>query len=81
MKETSQVVVEIKGVLGISKPFPQGGSWRLTIPKRVVERYELSDKIKRDVFFSYVFLDTDKGLLLLPLDKIVSPENIREALK
>jgi len=81
MEEEGKVEVKIKGPLGVAKPFPQGGVWRLTIPKKAVKEYNLEEKTKRKEFFSYLFLDTDKGILLLPLEKVVNPKNIKEALK
>jgi hypothetical protein len=81
MEEFGKITIRVKRLLGVAKPFPQGGVWRLTIPKRVVKEYKLEEKLKEKEYFSYIFLDTDKGLLLLPLDKVVNPKNIREALE
>jgi hypothetical protein len=80
MEEWGKVEVKIKKPLGIAKPFQQGGVWRLTIPKKAVQEYNLEGETKKKEFFSYIFLDTDKGLLLLPLDKVVNPKNLRDAL-
>lgn len=80
MEEWGIVELKIKGPLGVAKPFQQGGVWRLTIPKRVVEKYGLKNKMKDEGFFTYIFLETDKGLFLLPLDKVVNPKNLRNAL-
>jgi len=81
MEEWGNIQVKIKAILGDAKPFPQGGSWRLTIPKKVVKEHKLENKMKRKEYFSYIFLDTDKGLLLVPLDKVVNPKTVRDALK
>lgn len=81
MEKWGNIEVKIKGPLGIAKPFPQGGVWRLTIPKKVVEEYGLSEATKRKEFFAFIFLNTNKGMLLLPLDKVVNPKNLRDALK
>ena len=32
-------------------------------------------------FFSLIFLEADKGIFIIPLDKVVRPDNIRDALK
>lgn len=80
MEEWAKVEVKIKRLLGVAKPFPQGGVWRLTIPKKAVKEHHLDEKTRRKEFFSYIFLDTDKGLLLLPLDMVVNPKNLRDAL-
>ena len=34
------------------------------------------NKTREKEYFYYVFLDTDKGLLLVPLDKVVNPKNL-----
>lgn len=78
MEEWAKIEVKIKKPIGIAKPFQQGGVWRLTIPKKAVQEHNLEHKTKE--FFSYIVLDTDKGLLLLPLDKVVNPKNLRDAL-
>ncbi|MEM2914611.1 MAG: hypothetical protein QXH91_04340 [Candidatus Bathyarchaeia archaeon] len=80
MKDWGKIEVKIKGPLGVAKPFRQGGTWRITIPKRAVKEHDLEVKTKKE-YFSYIFVDTDKGLLLLPLDKVVNPKNLRDALK
>ena len=80
MENWPKVEIRIRKPLGVAKPFPQGGVWRLTIPKKVVREHGLEQKMKRKEFFSYIFLDTDKGLLLVPLDKVVNPKNLRDAL-
>lgn len=80
MKDWGKIEVKIKGTLGVAKPFRQGSSWKMTIPKGVVKEHNLELKTKKE-YFSYIFVDTDKGLLLLPLDKVVNPKNLRDALK
>ena len=81
MEELGKIEVEIKDILGVAKPFPQGGVWRLTIPKRAVKEHDLEEKRKMEKYFSYIFLSTDKGMLLLPFEEVVRPDNIRNALK
>jgi hypothetical protein len=81
MSESEQEVkLKIKGILGVSSPFYQGGSIRLTVPKRAVTKLKMQDKIGKE-FYSMIFMETDKGMLVLPLDKVVRPDNIRDALK
>lgn len=80
MSELGKIEVEIRDLAGVAKPFPQGGVWRLTIPKKIIKKYNLNAERKIGRYFAFIFLDTDKGLLLLPLPKVVNPENIRQAL-
>lgn len=79
-KTEQEVKIKIKGVLGVSSPFYQGGSVRLTIPKRAVTKLNMQNKIGKE-FYSMIFIETDKGMLVLPLEKVVRPDNIRDALK
>jgi len=74
-----EVKLRIRGILGTCTPFYQGGVIRLTIPKRVVKKYDLEQKVGRE-FFSMIFVETDKGMLLLPLEKLIRPDTIRDAL-
>jgi len=74
-----EVTLKIKEVLGTAIPFAQGGSWRLTIPKRVASRYGL-ERPKGEPYISFVFVDTDKGILLLPLTKLVNLKTLESVL-
>ena len=67
--------ITITDILGSAEPFEQGGSVRLTIPKNAVKRNNIKDKIEEQ--FSYIFLETDLGMLLMPFDKIFNPETIK----
>ena len=80
MFEEQEVKMKIKNILGVSSPFYQGGSLRITIPKRAVKEYKIKEKIGKE-YYSLVFLGTDKGILIMPLEKVIRPDNIRDALK
>ena len=54
MTAGSEVKISVGGVLGIASPFYQGGSLRLTIPKRVVDKYKLDEKIGKEFFFPHI---------------------------
>ena len=71
---------EILSILGVTTPFQQGGSIRLTVPSRMVKKYKIDDNMRRKDFFGMIFVDTDKGVLIVPLDKAVNPSNINDAL-
>jgi hypothetical protein len=77
MISAQTIIAKILSILGVSHPFAQGGSLRLTIPKRMVEKYGLT---KKKDYFGFIFVDTDRGVLLVPLDKAVNPDSIRGAL-
>lgn len=78
--EEKEVRVKITSILGVTSPFIQGGSIRLTIPKRLVQKYGLKHKLSGE-YFGFIFVETDKGILLIPLDKAVNPISLKNALK
>ncbi len=80
MSDETNVKIKVNGILGMASPFYQGGSLRLTLPKQVVKKYKLSEKIGKG-FFSLIFLEAENGIFVLPLEKVVRPDNIRDALK
>ena len=61
-------------ILGIAEPFEQGGSWRITLPKRYVKKYDIAWKCKGKQYFGLVFVETAKGVLLVETDEIINPE-------
>lgn len=67
--------ITITDIFEPSAPFEQGGSVRLTIPKSAVKRYGIKDKISER--FSYVFFETNLGMLLVPFDEFFNPETIK----
>ena len=77
----SQKTVEAKilDILGVATPFPQGGCVRLTIPKRMVKKFNLEQAGEKS-YFGFVFVETDKGVLLVALDKAVNSSTIQNAL-
>jgi hypothetical protein len=59
-------------VLGIARPFRQGGSWRVTIPSRVAKRLGLikNKRLEKDSEVeevTLIFIGIDKGILIRPL--------------
>lgn len=82
--EPIEVKLKITGPMGTAQPFLQGGSWRLTIPKEAVKRYKLEEKYKRSEYGkevpTFVFLDTSKGMFILPLSELISQSSIENAL-
>ena len=80
MSVEQEIKLRIRGILGVAQPFWQGGALRLTIPKRARKKYALDEKVGEE-FFALIFLETDRGILLLPLEKVVNPINVRSALQ
>lgn len=66
-------------ILGVATPFQQGGSVRMTLPKRLVKRFKIDEKMRHE-FFGFIFLETGEGVLLVPLDKAINPGTVRDAL-
>ena len=79
MIPTKEVCANILSILGVTTPFVQGGSIRMTLPKRMVKKYDIERKKSKE-YYGFIFVDTDKGVLLVPLDKAVNPDNIKNAL-
>jgi hypothetical protein len=73
----SAVMVKIKSIIGVTKPFLQGGSMRLTLPKELAKK--IGPKIGKE-YVGFIFLETDKGVLLVALDKTPNPGTVRDAL-
>lgn len=73
------IQAKVLNILGVTTPFAQGGSLRLTLPKRMVKKFNLQQKSEKD-FFGFIFVETDKGVLLVPLNRAVNPDNIQNAL-
>lgn len=77
---TNEIKIKVNGTVGFKEPFSQGGSFALTIPKRIVKKFQLDEK-SEDSFFGFVFVDTDKGILLVPLEQGFRPDAVKNALK
>ena len=75
-----EIKVRLLGIAGVQKPFKQGGSMKTTIPPQVVKKYQMEEKVRRG-YFALIWFETDKGVLLVPLDRVANPDNIKEALK
>ena len=78
--EKKSLELKINSILGVTAPFAQGGSIRLTVPKRMVQKYGLKRKLSQG-YFGFVFVETNKGVLLVSLNKAVNPISIKDALK
>jgi len=72
----TEVNVKIKRILGVTKPFLQGGSTRLTLPKEFVKKFLPHAK----GYVGFIFLETDKGVLLVALSQAINPITVRDAL-
>jgi hypothetical protein len=79
MLSQKTVQAKILDILGVSTPFPQGGCVRLTIPKRMVKKFNL-EQTNEKAYFGFVFVETDKGILLVALDKAVNTNTIQNTL-
>jgi hypothetical protein len=91
-----EIKVKYKRTLGVQQPFWQGGSFRISFPKlalRVNLRQMAGPQYNvtlREVipekkeggreFFGFVFLETDKGFLLVPFAGPLNPITLRQKL-
>ena len=68
-------------ILGVAKVFSQGGSMRMTLPRRMVKKHKLELRISKNTPFYYVVVETNKGCLLVPLKEALSLTTFQDALK
>lgn len=68
-------------ILGPAKLFSQGGSMRLTLPRRMVRKHKLNIRASKDSPFYYVVVETDKGFLLVPMKNVLTLGAIQDALR
>jgi hypothetical protein len=52
----------------------------MTIPKAVAEKYRLGEKVGKG-YFEFLFLETDKGILLVPLEKLLETTHLARLLE
>lgn len=77
MKEGEDFRIKIKDVLGAAHSLHQGSAERLSLPKKVVEKYRLKDEEKDFVFFSI----EDNLMLIVPLKDILKNKTLGEKLR
>ncbi len=78
--EFSAGKIKYLGELGAKQPFLQGESVMMTLPTKLVKKYNLKEKA-RDKSFTFVFLETDKGCLMVPLgDLLYRADNLKDIL-
>lgn len=74
---SQELKVKIVGIIGAASPFWQGGSIRIILPKRVGWVYGLKRSDLRELEnFTFIFLETDKGILMCPLENLVKDETL-----
>lgn len=68
----AEITLKVRRILGAASPYMQGGSLRITLPRQIAEAYGLDRRslkeMERKVF---VFLETDQGMLVMPLEKVM----------
>lgn len=75
-----EVKIKVLEFLGTSAPFDQGGVIRITFPKVAVQALRMKEKVGKEPY-EMIFVRTDKGILLVPLDKTKAANTVRDALK
>ena len=79
---SQELKVEIVGIIGAASPFWQGGSIRITLPKRLGRTYGLGRKENRELEnFTFIFIETDKGVLISPMQEVLQDKDMRETFK
>ena len=65
-----QINIKDIDVIGLEDTILQDSSVMMMLPNKLIKKYSLKEKAKgKD--FSFVFVDTDKGIMLIPLDDIL----------
>lgn len=65
-KGVPEITIRIKGFLGSERAYRRGGSMAISLPIELIERYNLRSLLGKRKF---LFFETDKGILVKPLDK------------
>jgi hypothetical protein len=79
--ERRRVPLAVRRILGTATPYHQGGSLRVILPREVVRAYGLEDRHRDEVAkVSLVFIETDLGVLVLPLVALLHSQALRDAL-
>lgn len=58
------VTIRIGGLIGVASPFRQGGSLRLTLPRRIARKYAPRGSELEDLEFPVFFIETNIGVLM-----------------
>ena len=69
-----EVKIRVRKLLGSQTPFYMGGSLRIILPKSYVREHTKKAKLDEQ---AYVFLETDKGLLMTPLEEFIENKELR----
>jgi hypothetical protein len=78
VSEGRELKAKIVRILGAASPYSQGGSLRITLPKQIARVYGLqkwsAGELEKKVF---VFIETDQGILLMPLEKALQNSDLQ----
>jgi hypothetical protein len=78
MSEKTVLKVRVEWILGAGAPYSQGGSLRITLPRQIAQVYGLqkwsAKELEKKVF---VFIETDHGILLMPLEKALHTPDLQ----
>jgi hypothetical protein len=74
-QNAGHLTLEIIGVLGAATMFRQWGALRIVFPREMQDRASTKLSLGRT---TYVFVQTDKGLLLCPIKEAMSNEEIKK---
>lgn len=68
----------MRRVIGAATPYRQGGSLRITLPKRLLRIYNLDRWQTPDLESSaFIFLETDSGILFAPLQDLLKNSQLK----
>jgi hypothetical protein len=75
--DQEEITLKVRRMLGAASPYVQGGSLRITLPRQISSVYGLDKRSLRELERKvFVFFETDKGILLMPLERVVEQEGL-----
>ena len=72
------VVVEILGLIGTASPFKQGGSLRLTLPKRIARVLLTRSSAETLEDVTFFFIRTNMGILMCTLSDLIGNPSLKD---
>jgi hypothetical protein len=85
--EEKEITLKLRKIVGAQTPFWQGGSFRMILPKWISRKYchkGMRKSINKNCGLDqipFVFIETNKGILMMPLKDLISDSDIHHEMK
>lgn len=82
MEDWRNIHAKIIGVFGIGITFEHNEKWTMSLPKKFVAKYGMKEGSQAHLIESYSFVcvDSDKGVLLLPARRGGNSKGLKDAI-